>query len=72
MGTKPTQKPLDLIYVLEQCNSIWVQNGTVFQRYFRAVLEQCNSIWVQNNHLDTTNGVIVLEQCNSIWVQNKG
>ena len=36
------------VSVLEQCNSIWVQNWYDNNCREFDVLEQCNSIWVQN------------------------
>ena len=36
------------VRVLEQCNSIWVQNLYRQLVVILSVLEQCNSIWVQN------------------------
>ena len=56
--------------VLEQCNSIWVQNARVGEGVRGRVLEQCNSIWVQNIAHKLRIIKRVLEQCNSIWVQN--
>ena len=39
------------VYVLEQCNSIWVQNLICATNHATCVLEQCNSIWVQNSYV---------------------
>ena len=70
MGTKLLVRLLTRDPVLEQCNSIWVQNGDSHPYAYRHVLEQCNSIWVQNYKSLQKANENVLEQCNSIWVQN--
>ena len=48
MGTKLDYKWYNNKCVLEQCNSIWVQNTIDHDCNVATVLEQCNSIWVQN------------------------
>ena len=70
MGTKHFDSELLFELVLEQCNSIWVQNAKGGQMCNPIVLEQCNSIWVQNLAGTYDDTLYVLEQCNSIWVQN--